>query len=304
VRGVPKVSVIVCAYNAQAYLRATLESVLAQTYRDFELVVVDDGSTDDTGAIVRSFEGKGPVVYRRQANAGFGAARNAAVALSRGEWIAVIDHDDLCLPNRLERQLAAAEARPDAALVFSDSEHFLGDGRVLRRNFDAFNPCRSDLSAGKGAELLLTRGCFIDSETAFFRRDAALAVGGFPVQYRYVADYDFFLRLAERHALAGVDEVLARWRVHEGQLTHTAKDTVVREHIALLGEWSRRPGLGAHARRVAGLREAAYLARAAASPALRRELGATRLLGGAVRRLPEACREAGWLLGRLTGQNG
>lgn len=299
---VPKISVIVCAYNAQAYLAATIESVLAQTYRDFELVVVDDGSTDGTGRVVAGFQADPRVVYHRQPNGGFGAARNAAVGLARGEWVAVIDHDDVCLPQRLERQLAAAAAHPEAALLFSDSEHFLDDGRVLRRNFDAFNPCQSDLSAGAAAELLLTEGCFIDSETAFFRRDVALAVGGFPTRYRYVNDYDFFLRVAERHALHGMDEVLARWRVHEGQLTHTAKDTVVREHIALLGEWSRRPGLGARARRIAGLREAAYLARAAKSPTLRRELGLGSLLAGAARRVPAACLEPGWVLGRLGGR--
>ncbi|MEK7742848.1 MAG: glycosyltransferase family A protein, partial [Elusimicrobiota bacterium] len=175
----PSVSVIVCAYNAEKFIAQTVESVLAQTFRDFELVVVDDGSSDGTKRIVESYAGRGVSIrYHFQKNAGFGSARNKAVELSWGKWIAVIDHDDLCLPDRLEAQLAAAEAHPESALIFADSEHFLSDGTVLRRQFEPFNPCALELGPGTAAEALLVHGCFIDSETAFFRKDAALSVGG------------------------------------------------------------------------------------------------------------------------------
>lgn len=295
----PKVSVVVCAYNAQKYLSETIESVLAQTFRDFELVIVDDGSTDGTEALVRSYLGRGPIVYHKQANAGFGAARNKAVELARAEWIAIIDHDDVCLPERLERQYEAASRHPEAGLIFSNSEYFLDDGSIFRRQFDSFDPCGSDLGPGKAAELLLIEDCFVDSETAFFRKAEALAAGGFPTEYRYVNDYEFFLRMGARSAFVALPDVLSRWRVHPGQLSHTASDTMVREHIALLSHWTKDGRLSARSRRIASLRLGAYLARALRRPALRAEFGAASLAARAAGLLAEGALEPGWLLGRL-----
>jgi glycosyltransferase involved in cell wall biosynthesis len=297
----PGVSVIVCAYNAEKTLAQTLESVLAQTHKDFELVVVDDGSKDGTRRIVESY-GRA-VRYHFQPNAGFGAARNKAVSLSQGEWIAVIDHDDLCLPERLEAQAAAARAHPEAALIFSDSEHFQDDGSVLRRQFEHFNPCALDLRPGAAAEALLVHGCFIDSETAFFRKDAALAAGGFDESYRYVNDYDFFLRFGLKHSFAGVDRVLARWRVHPGQLTQTAHETIVREHLKLYREWAARPGIGEEGLRGARLRLFGHLFRALRLNALRRENGGSAtLLREMVRMGPRSPEDFSWCLERLAGK--
>jgi glycosyltransferase involved in cell wall biosynthesis len=295
----PKVSVIVCAYNAQKYLAATIDSVLDQTFRDFELVIVDDGSTDGTETLVRSYDGRGPIVYHKQANAGFGAARNKAVELARGEWIAIIDHDDVCLPDRLKLQLEAAARHPEVGLVFANSDFFKDDGAVVGHVFDAYDPSGRVIPAGAAAELLLVEGCFVDSETAFFRKADALAAGGFPTRYRYVPDYDFFLRLAERRAIYGIPETVARWRVHPGQLTQTAKDTMIREHILVLKEWADKPSLGARTRRVVEVKLAAYLARAMARPTLRKEFGLLKLASGAARRAPKAILEPDWMLRRL-----
>lgn len=297
--GAPKVSVIVCAYNARQYLTSTIGSVFSQTYRDFELIVVDDGSTDGTDELIRSLRDRGPIIYHRQPNAGLGAARNKALELARGELIAIIDHDDLCLPRRLEKQVEAADSHPEAALFFSNSEHFLNDGTIVRRQFDFFNPCDRDLSPGRAAELLLARGNFIDSETAFFRKDKALAVGGFPTWYRYLTDYDFFLKMAALYPLYAQSEVLSRWRVHKDQMTQTAGDTIVRECIALLKQWREGVFLSRSSRHVVDLKIMTYLMRAAARPSLRREFGFGALLGETVRLLPSVRQGPAWAFGRL-----
>lgn len=296
----PKISVILCAYNAQAYLDTTIQSVLEQTFRDFELVVVDDGSTDSTGRIVAARAEQDPrIVYHYQPNEGFGGARNKAVALSRGDWIAIIDHDDLCLPRRLEIQLSAAERHPEAALIFCDTEHFLSDGTVVRRQFDSFNPCGQDLGAGAATDLLLERGCFVDSEAAFFRKELVAEVGGFRGDYRYINDYDFFLRVGSRHAFHGVDEVLARWRIHPGQLSQTARETMLREHIAVYREWLSRPEISPEARRAVKLRLCAGLFKAARFPALRRQHGGPLSLAREALRLrPSSAQDYLWCVER------
>lgn len=295
----PKVSVAICAYNAQDHLAETIDSVLTQTFRDFELVIVDDGSKDRTADVCRDYAARDERVrYHFQPNAGFGAARNKCLELARSEWIAIIDHDDVCLPRRLERQLEDASAHPEAALIFSNTEHFTDDGAVRRRQFDGFDPCDSDLGPGRATELLLTRGCFIDSESAFFRRDAALALGGFPTAYRYINDYDFFLRLGMRHAMHGIPEVLARWRIHKGQLSQTARETILREHVAVFKEWLQSPALSASTKRIVRMRLASCLLKAAAEPALRAELGGLPGIGFGVLAGLSGLSEPGWILAR------
>jgi len=119
----PLVSVIVTVYNAVSYLGEAIESVFAQTYEPVELIVVDDGSDDGSGEIAKRFE---PALrYERQERAGIGAARNRAVELARGEYLAFLDADDRFVADKLERQLAAFDRRPDLDMVFGHMSEFL-----------------------------------------------------------------------------------------------------------------------------------------------------------------------------------
>ena len=108
-----RISVIIPVFNGAAYVREAIESALAQTYQPFEVIVLDDGSTDGSAEIVRSL----PVAYVHQANAGLAAARNAAISHARGNYIALLDCDDIWLPTKLERQLAALEADESAGFA-------------------------------------------------------------------------------------------------------------------------------------------------------------------------------------------
>src|SRR5438874_5550918 len=102
----PTVSITLCCFNSERFLAETLRSIIDQTYKDWELVIINDGSTDSTESIIQTFiDRKWPIVYHSQQNAGLGRSRNKAVELSRGEFIALIDHDDLWEPEKLARQI-------------------------------------------------------------------------------------------------------------------------------------------------------------------------------------------------------
>jgi len=114
-----KVSTIIPAYNCERYIKETIESVLSQTYKDIELIIIDDGSTDRTGEIVRSFESK--VEYIRQSkNTGPSAARNRGIEKAKGEYIAFLDGDDVWMPTKIEEQIKLLESNKDIALVYSN----------------------------------------------------------------------------------------------------------------------------------------------------------------------------------------
>ena len=122
----PKVSVITAAYNHVKFIRQSVESVQAQTFRDFEHIVIDDGSSDGTATILESFGNQ--ITYVRQENSGAHASINRGIRMSSGEYIAVVDSDDAWLPNKLERQVAVLDAAPDAGMVYSLAYFIDGDG--------------------------------------------------------------------------------------------------------------------------------------------------------------------------------
>lgn len=119
----PLISVMIGAYNAEPYLAEAIDSVFAQTHRPLELIVVDDGSTDGTADVARSYGDR--LVFASQENRGNGGARNTAVGLARGEYFAFLDADDRFVPDKLERQLAALDADPDLDVVFGHVEEFV-----------------------------------------------------------------------------------------------------------------------------------------------------------------------------------
>ena len=128
-QGCPEVSVVVPAYNSVAYTVETVESVLGQTYSDLELIVVDDGSTDHTREALRPYFDRIQYVY--QENEGACRARNLGITLSKGEYVACLDCDDLWLPNKLEQSISVLEANPGAAFVFTACYTIDPDGHIL-----------------------------------------------------------------------------------------------------------------------------------------------------------------------------
>lgn len=238
----PRVSINLCCYNSERYLEETLRSILAQTYKDWELVIVDDGSADQTEAIVKRYMGRGwPFLYHVQAHAGLARARNQALQLSQGELVAFIDHDDLWEPHKLERQVPLFDRNPRVGLVFSDCINFREDGKAYR-HFLRLPP-----AAGNAYRELL-KAYFLNLQTVVIRRSALKGQQEwFDPRFVVAEEADLFLRIARRWELDYVDEPLARWRIHSGSTTQVHSDRfpiemrmIFEKQKQLDPEWERR----------------------------------------------------------------
>lgn len=212
----PKVSVIIPVYNCENFIEETVRSVLAQTYQDFEIIVVDDGSKDRTGEIIRNIKDS-RVVYIRQENAGVSKARNNGIQSSKGEYIALLDHDDLWLPEKLEKQIPLLENNPELGMVYSDCYIINLKGNIIGKSFRDHPPHR-----GKIIPDLFLDG-FIPCLTAIIRRNILDKVGLFEPQFSIAEEYDLFRRIAEISEVDFVDLPLAIYRVHE---TSFSRNTV------------------------------------------------------------------------------
>lgn len=248
---VPPVSVIIPAYNRAATIGAAVASVLRQTYPDFELVVVDDGSTDGTLAAAGAVPDPRLRVVAAPENLGAAGARNLGVAEARGTWIAFQDSDDEWLPGKLARQMARlATPAPDGAgwggcycglLTVGALDARPGERTALRYVPDpAVTPVEGDILAP-----LLVRN-MISTQTLVVRRDLFLALGGFDETTTPIEDWDFALRLAARSPIAFVDEPLVHQRFSPDSITRwTRRRTDSRERLVAknMALFARHPRL-------------------------------------------------------------
>ena len=227
----PLVSIVIPAYNAAKYIGETLESVRAQTFRDYEIIVVDDGSRDNSIGVAARFGG---VICTRQSNRGAAAARNIGIHLARGKYVAFLDADDLWLPRKLEKQMAYCEANPGTQWIYSDGLVFDSyTDRIVCRIGN-----RVQLHQGDVLHPLLLRS-FIPSATPVVKRDALYETGLFneSPDRRMAEDWCLWLRLARRHPLALIDEPLARIRLHgENSSRMASPATLYRNRRGLLAD--------------------------------------------------------------------
>lgn len=204
-----QVSVILPVFNAARYLRQTLDNVLAQEGVEFEVIVVDDGSTDESPTILAEYEGR--VVFRRQENAGQATAMNAALEIARGEYIAFLDADDLCLPGRLRIQATYLDTHPGVDLVYTPSEYIDADGQNLGvKEVREPDPLR----------LLYLND--IPHSSVMLRRSALESVGGFDSSYLN-HDWDLWVRISEHSLLGLIRDPLVQYRVHEANVSRTRR---------------------------------------------------------------------------------
>ncbi len=188
-----KISVAIPAYNAEQYLREAVDSVLAQTCKPWEIIVVNDGSTDRTEEIALSYGDK--IRYIKQENQGLAGARNTAIREAAGDWIAFFDSDDVMMPDKLCLQIAAIEANPDLILVYSGFSFLYPDGR--REEVSAF-PARDLWPALRYRTPILP-------STSVVRRAALLEVGNF--RSVLTEDWDLWIRLIRRYSAKAFQEV-------------------------------------------------------------------------------------------------
>jgi glycosyltransferase involved in cell wall biosynthesis len=214
----PRISVVMAVYNGEKHLRAAIDGILAQTEQDLELILVDDGSSDSTPAILAEYAAKDPRirVLTNETNRG-PACRNRGVDIARAALVAIQDADDLSSPDRLERQAAFLDAHPEVALVGTACKHVTEDGEEL-----AVNHVPTTDGALRGE--LLERTPFPPA-SMMVRREVFLELGGYRAGLPSGEDADFLLRLTDRHKLAALDEPLYVCRLWPHQTYFRYTDT-------------------------------------------------------------------------------
>lgn len=217
------VSVIVPVYNGARYLSESLDSALAQDYSGLEVVVVDDGSTDDTPAILERYVQRhgGRVRGIRQANRGAAAARNAALLAARGEYIAFLDADDLWAPNKVGIQVRHLERHPDVDLVYSAwtvVESTAAAARARAMMADTSDGEIDEAGSGWLYNELLT-DCLLHTTTVILRRRLLESVGLFDAELRRGQDYDYWLRASRVTRIHKLRSALSIYRLHDSNST-------------------------------------------------------------------------------------
>lgn len=208
----PSVSVVMAVHNGGRWLAETLAGLETQTFADFEVVVIDDGSVDDTAAILAAAAGRDHR-YRviTQTNRGLVASLNRGLAEARAPLIARIDADDIAEPSRFALQVEFLRAHPRTAALGS-AIRIIGPDGVFRR-LQAY-PC----GPAAVADAML-RGCALAHPAVMMRREAVRAAGGYREAFRHAEDYDLWLRLGERHELDNLPDPLLRYRQHDGSVS-------------------------------------------------------------------------------------
>ena len=211
----PKVSVYTPTYNYGRFLGEAIQSVLGQTFQDWELIVVDDGSTDDTREVVDAFADS-RIHYVYQQNRGNPAARNVALRLAKGEYIAFLDADDLWFPEKLQKQVAQLDGLASTVgLVYGDVYLFNHeDGAIICRFLRGRRPPRGRVFD----ELLDTDGWFISDTGSLIRREVFQRVGLYDESLLTYEDWEMWVRIASAYEVEALDEPVARCRRHGNNL--------------------------------------------------------------------------------------
>lgn len=231
---VPEISVLMLAYNAEKYIGEAISSILQQSYSDFELIIYNDGSTDQTAAIVGSFADARIRFIDNDVNRGLSHARRASLQEAKGKYVAVLDSDDIAMPHRLKIPYTYMEAHPDVALCGGNAilidEHGQANGGLLHKPYKA-----RDLLG-----IFFFNNIFVNSST-MFRRDIALRVGGYR-DMEQAEDYDLFVRIADQYHIHTFNEALVYYRLHSNNTSLKNKDiaiallkTIKKQQLRMLG---------------------------------------------------------------------
>lgn len=208
-----RVSVIIPCYNTAPFLEDAIRSVLNQSYADFELIIVDDGSTDSTRQIAAGFLSDQRIRYLYQENRGLSAARNIGIALAVGDFVALLDADDIWEPEKLACQVALLCQSREVGMVFSDFSTFDSGGII------ACSKIPSLLIETITFSQLFVCNNFIYPSTVVLRKSAFVESGGFDVSLRSIEDYDLWLRIAQRYRIVGINAPLVWIRQHDSNMS-------------------------------------------------------------------------------------
>jgi len=220
----PAISVVIPCYNSGAFIEGALEQLSRQTFRDFEVVIVDDGSSPDEAAFAREVAARWRVPCLRQENAGPGAARNRGAAAAKGTWIAFLDVDDIWDPSKLAEQIVAGDGRD---LVLCDTQTASKDGTFCERHrWSAYG------GADVFGEAILRGDVYSITSAIFIRAEAFRALGGFDERLRFLEDHHLLYRAVKTLRWTCLDKVLSSRILHEESMSHLRRNLDVEAFIA------------------------------------------------------------------------
>ncbi|MGK6351978.1 glycosyltransferase family 2 protein [Parapedobacter sp. DT-150] len=240
-QGIPLVSVLMLAYNVERFVGASIQSVLDQSFGDFELIIYNDGSTDETAAVIRQYPDPRIRFYDQAENKGLTYARQATLAAARGKYVAILDSDDISIAGRLEKQYRFLEEHPNVVLCGGNAllmdEAGEVSGELLHRPYH-------------GGELKVRfffNNIFVNS-SVMYRRELAVQVGGYR-ERAPAEDYDLFVRLSDKYDIHTFNEPLVYYRIHAENSSQTKRDVAIiqlrqikDEQLSLLGVDSQKYG--------------------------------------------------------------
>jgi len=235
---IPPISVLMSVYNGQKWLNESINSVLDQTFNDFEFIIVNDGSTDRSLEIIKNFAMcDDRIVIIDKPNTGLADSLNRGLAQARGEWIARIDADDVCEPKRLQKQFDLASTYPSVVLIGSGLIQIDESGQTGK---EYWLPAEHKELVRR----LLRMRPFFAHSSAFYKTEVVRLVGGYRIRIKRGQDCDLWLRLSEKGELACISEPLIKCRKHADQVTHEegGRRQIVDSRVAMTSYWLRRSG--------------------------------------------------------------
>jgi glycosyltransferase involved in cell wall biosynthesis len=220
---ITKISILMPVYNEERYIAEAIESVLAQTHRNFELIILNDGSKDHTLEIAQSYARRDSRVHvESHENIGIGPTLNKGFALAANEWVALMHGDDVLMPNRLERNLVFLDEHPELAVAAGWYKNIDGEGRIVAKGELPLTTHEAVRKLYEANELISFMGC-----TALVRKSAVQAVGGYRPQFRVNEDADLWNRLLENgYKILLQPEYLAKYRIHAGSVSVSQARTI------------------------------------------------------------------------------
>jgi glycosyltransferase involved in cell wall biosynthesis len=207
----PQVSVVMTVWNGEKHIAESIDSILRQTFQDLELIVIDDGSTDDTCRVVETFQDSRLHLIRRP-HSGIVSSANYGVSQARGTYVARLDADDISLPDRLALQVDALERNPQAVLCYTDAAIF-GEGAA---------PLFKTVPVRRDPAILLIQMCFrcpVIHSTVLYRKSVFDQIGGYLDRYPVSEDFNLFIRLIRVGPFVGIPRILVNYRRHLGSIS-------------------------------------------------------------------------------------
>ncbi len=250
----PEVSVCIPTYNRARLLREAMESVLTQSFEDFELIICDNASEDETESVVKSFSDRRIRYFRNPHNLGHRENCNRCLHLARGSYIAILPDDDMMLPENLAKKIEVLLRNPKVGLVHSKYHLIDEEGRITKYDTNwGHGPDRTEDAVERREDLLTAFLNTINLPTVLFRRACYERLGGFSDQIQFAYDWEYWMRIAIYYDVAFLAQPLVKWRIHSGSVTKTCvRDPGVqlREDLA-----AKREVFRCHAHAIPGRRQ-------------------------------------------------